>query len=214
MPTLWRILKKKSSEEFHPYPYIAGVMNCSFWVLYGLPIIHPDSTLVITINSVGLVMELSYLAIFFIYTHKKYRIYIVGLLVAVIILLAIVAVLTLQFCHTYESRSMVVGIICVVFGVIMYASPLSIMKTVIKTKSVEFMPLSLSWAGFSNGIAWTVYALLEFDIYILIGNALGAISGAAQLILYAYYCKGTLPGRRDGDAIKQTEVQLETKLPA
>lgn len=41
-------------------------------------------------------------------------------------------------------------------------------KLVIKTKSVEYMPLSLSVASFANGVAWTIYALLPFDPYILV----------------------------------------------
>ncbi|CAM8999783.1 unnamed protein product [Rhodiola kirilowii] len=73
-PTLWRIWKKKSVEEFKPDPYLATVMNCLFWVFYGLPFVHPDSTLVVTINGVGLAMELFYLAIFYIYGDNKKRI--------------------------------------------------------------------------------------------------------------------------------------------
>ncbi|KAG9158462.1 hypothetical protein Leryth_013211 [Lithospermum erythrorhizon] len=190
-------------------------MNCLFWIFYGLPIVHPDSTLVITINSVGLVLELIYLSIFFFFTHKKYRLHIFGLLVAEAILLAIVAALTLKFCHTHKKRSMVVGIVCVIFGVIMYSAPLSIMAKVIKTKSVEFMPFWLSVAAFSNGITWTVYALLEFDLYILISNGLGAVSGAVQLILYAWYNKRTPAVEEDDEGtVKQSAVQLEVKLPA
>jgi solute carrier family 50 protein (sugar transporter) len=58
-------------EDFSPDPYIATVLNCMFWVFYGLPIVHPDSILVVTINSVGLVLELIYLAIFYTYAGKQ-----------------------------------------------------------------------------------------------------------------------------------------------
>ena len=68
------IYKKKTVEEFKPDPYIATVMNCMLWIFYGLPIVHPDSTLVVTINGVGLAMELIYLTIFFIYAPKKGRV--------------------------------------------------------------------------------------------------------------------------------------------
>ncbi|KAG9132488.1 hypothetical protein Leryth_008405 [Lithospermum erythrorhizon] len=189
-------------------------MNCLFWIFYGLPIVHPDSTLVITINAIGLFLELSYLLIFFIYTHKKYRIHIVAGLLAEVILLAIVAAPTLKLCHTHAMRSMVVGIVCIVFGVIMYSSPLSIMKKVITTKSVEFMPFWLSVAAFSNGVCWTVYALLQFDLYILISNGLGAVSGAVQLILYACYYKRKPSGEEGSHAAKVTALAGPSKLPA
>ena len=41
-------------------------------------------------------------------------------------------------------------------------------KLVIKTKSVEFMPLSLSLASFLNGVCWTAYALIRFDLFITV----------------------------------------------
>lgn len=47
------------------------------------------------------------------------------------------------------------GIVADVVTVMMYASPLSIMHTVITTKSVEYMPLTLSLNVFSNALAWT-----------------------------------------------------------
>jgi solute carrier family 50 protein (sugar transporter) len=41
-------------------------------------------------------------------------------------------------------------------------------KMVIQTKSVEYMPLSLSLASLVNGICWTAYALIKFDLYITV----------------------------------------------
>ena len=39
---------------------------------------------------------------------------------------------------------------------------------VIKTKSVKYMPFSLSLANFMNGAIWIVYSCLKFDLYILV----------------------------------------------
>ncbi|KAJ4824723.1 Peptidyl-prolyl cis-trans isomerase, chloroplastic [Turnera subulata] len=52
-PTFYRIIKRKDVEEFQPYPYVATVLNCLFWIFYGLPIVKPDSILVVTINGVA-----------------------------------------------------------------------------------------------------------------------------------------------------------------
>lgn len=41
---------------------------------------------------------------------------------------------------------------------------------VIRTKSVEYMPLILSVASFANGTCWTIYSLLKFDINILVST--------------------------------------------
>ena len=41
---------------------------------------------------------------------------------------------------------------------------------VIQTKSVEYMPLFLSLASLVNGICWTAYAVIKFDLYITVSN--------------------------------------------
>ncbi|KAL0686247.1 hypothetical protein Bca4012_053095 [Brassica carinata] len=161
IPTMVKICKMKSVAEFKPDPYIATVINCMMWAFYGLPFVTPDNILVITNNGVGLVMELVYVIIFFIFATSPVR------------------------------RSMLVGILCIIFNVIMYAAPLTAMAQVIKTKSVKYMPFSLSLANFMNGAIWIVYSCLKFDLYILIPNVLGCLSGTIQLILYAVYYKTT-----------------------
>uniref|UniRef100_A0A0E0QNM9 Bidirectional sugar transporter SWEET n=1 Tax=Oryza rufipogon TaxID=4529 RepID=A0A0E0QNM9_ORYRU len=84
--------------------------------------------------------------------------------------MAAVALGVLLGAHTHQRRSLIVGILCVIFGTIMYSSPLTIMSQVVKTKSVEYMPLLLSVVSFLNGLCWTSYALIRFDIFITIPN--------------------------------------------
>ncbi|GAB4849180.1 hypothetical protein Ancab_003990 [Ancistrocladus abbreviatus] len=208
IPTFWRIWKNKSVEEFKFHPYVAAIMNCMFWIFYGAPIVHPDSTLVITINSIGLVLEVAYTIIYFTYTDKKKRMQVILFLLGELMIFAILASVTLKVFHTHKARSNFVGAFCVVFGIILYSSPLTVMVKVIKTKSVEFMPFFLSLAAFSNGLVWAVYALIKFDLYILIGNGIGALLGAAQLILYAIYYKTTPRGGNDVE--KPSQVQMST----
>lgn len=207
-PTFWRIWKKRSVEEFSPDPYLATVMNCMFWIFYGLPVVHPNSTLVVTINSIGLAVELIYLTIYFVFAPNKGRLKVIGVLCLELAFMAAVVVVTLTKLHTHASRSNLVGIFCVVFGVLMYASPLTIMKKVITTKSVEYMPFYLSLTNFLNGLIWLTYALIQFDLYITIGNGLGAVSGAIQLILYACYYKSTPKDKEGKEKGKSSEVEL------
>jgi uncharacterized protein with PQ loop repeat len=73
-PTFSKITKKKDVEEFKPDPYLATVLNCAFWVFYGMPFVHPNSLLVVTINGIGLVFEFVYLTIFIVYAKKAGRV--------------------------------------------------------------------------------------------------------------------------------------------
>ncbi|KAH7522617.1 hypothetical protein FEM48_Zijuj07G0157800 [Ziziphus jujuba var. spinosa] len=209
VPTFYRIIKNKAVEEFKPDPYIATVLNCLFWIFYGMPFVHPNSILVITINSIGLVLELTYLTIFFIYATNKGRKKVVLWLGIEIVFYAGIILITLLTLHGTKKRSMMVGILCDIFNIMMYASPLTVMAKVIRTKSVKYMPFYLSLANFLNGCIWVIYALIEFDAYILISNGLGAISGLVQLILYAWFYR-TTPKDDDDSFSKPNEVQLSS----
>ncbi|CAK8575925.1 unnamed protein product [Lathyrus sativus] len=191
-PTFYKIIKNKDVEEFKPDPYIATVLNCAFWVFYGMPFVHPNSLLVVTINGVGLVFEFVYLTIFYVYANNKGRKKLILYLFIEAIFFAAIVLITMLTLHGTKNRSLVVGIICDIFNIMMYVSPLTVMAKVIKTKSVKYMPFWLSLANFLNGLCWTTYALIHpFDIYVLISNGVGVISGFVQLLLYAiFWCKG------------------------
>ncbi|PKA49291.1 Bidirectional sugar transporter SWEET6b [Apostasia shenzhenica] len=91
----------------------------------------------------------------------------------------------------------------------MYASPLSVMKLVILTRSVKYMPFWLSFVGFLNGVCWTSYAIIEFDLFITIPNVLGAVFGFVQLVLYACYCRRSpVEDRAEDENQRRKEVEL------
>ncbi|XP_021718955.1 bidirectional sugar transporter SWEET6b-like [Chenopodium quinoa] len=212
VPTFLRIIKNKSVEEFKPDPYLCTVLNCLCWCLYGLPVVHPNNILVTTINGIGLGIELIYLVIFFIYASKPKRKVIALALLIEILLFAVILTSTLMIFHTTYKRTIFVGAFCVIFNVSMYFSPLTIMKKVVRTKSVEFMPFFLTLAGFLNGVCWTAYALIHIDFWMVIPNGLGAISGIIQLILYGTYYKSTpKPSKLDG--VKPSQVELPPSKP-
>ncbi|KAJ4781804.1 Bidirectional sugar transporter SWEET [Rhynchospora pubera] len=191
MPTFYRIWKNKSVEQFSPIPYIATAIGCTVWVLYGLPIVHPHSILIITTSGPGLVIELFYVILFILYSQGKKRLQVFTTLVASIVVLGVLAVLIIMLVHTHEHRSMILGILGGMLNIISYGSPLSVMKMVIQTKSVEYMPFYLSMAIFFNTVCWTAYGLIIFDPYITIPNGVGVIFATAQLLLHAIYYKST-----------------------
>nr|AWO14213.1 sugar transporter SWEET4a [Saccharum spontaneum] len=194
VPTFIRIWKKGSVEQYSPIPYVATLLNCMMWVLYGLPAVHPHSMLVITINGTGMAIQLTYVTLFLLFSAGAVRRKVVLLLAAEVAFVGAVAALVLSLAHTHERRSMVVGILCVLFGTGMYAAPLSVMKMVIQTKSVEYMPLFLSLAS-------------------LIPNGLGVLFAVAQLVLYAIYFKSTQEiieaRKRKADQVAMTEVVVD-----
>lgn len=178
LPTFLTIIKKRDVEEFVPDPYLATFLNCALWVFYGLPVVHPDSILVATINGTGLAIEAAYLSVFFAFAPKPKRAKMLGVLAVEVAFVAAVVAGVVLGAHTHEKRSLVVGCLCVLFGTLMYASPLTVMKKVIATQSVEYMPFTLSFVSFLNGICWTTYALIRFDIFITVGRS----------VVYIFFC--------------------------
>ncbi|KAE8675559.1 Bidirectional sugar transporter SWEET6b [Hibiscus syriacus] len=178
-------------QDFKPDPYLATMMNCMMWVFYGLPMVHPDSLLIITINSIGLVIESIYIVFFFIYSDNKKRRKIMLCIMIEAIFMAAVIVITLIVFNNTKKRTMFVGTLAVIFNIGMYISPLTVMGMVIKTKSVKYMPFTLSLFNVLCGIVWMVYALLKFDINVLVPNVMGCLSGMMQLIIYAWFYKTT-----------------------
>ncbi|KAL2621723.1 hypothetical protein R1flu_001928 [Riccia fluitans] len=187
-PTFVRIYRTKTVGEYSAVPYIATLMNCLLWLFYGSPFVKMG-VLVVTINGAGVIIQTSYLLIFLIYANdmKKLRNTLLMILAAILLYIVVVSVNMLAIDKKHD-REVIVGILCVIVGTSMYISPLTIMGTVVRTKSTDYMPLPLSIFNLLNGIVWTTYALIGHDLFITIPNALGVLFAVCQLTLYICYC--------------------------
>ncbi|GFP86849.1 bidirectional sugar transporter sweet1 [Phtheirospermum japonicum] len=165
------------------------LLNCLLAAWYGLPFITKNNYLVTAINVVGVVIETTYVLIFLVFSPKKEKARILRLLACVIVLFSAVALVSIFAFHKEKHRQLLCGFALTIFTIIMYASPLAVMRVVIKTKSVEYMPFLLSLFVFLSATCWLAYGLIGKDILILVPNALGSVFGAMQLTLYAIYCK-------------------------
>ncbi|XP_070668461.1 bidirectional sugar transporter SWEET7-like isoform X4 [Malus domestica] len=126
--TFVRIWKKGSVEQYSPVPYLATLFNCMAWALYGLPMVHPHSILLLTINTTAVFIELSFVIIFLIYaSDKKQRLRVFLVLLSELVFMVLLAFLVIKLAHTYSKRSLIVGLVCVLGNIVMYASPLSVM---------------------------------------------------------------------------------------
>lgn len=183
--TFWRIVKSQSTEDFEPAPYVVTLLCCSLSVYYD--VIKPGEYLVASINGIGVVMEFIYVFLFLIYAPSSAR-------VKTLILVGVLdvgffggVVLFLQLVVEKSFHIMVMGVLSASLNVAMYASPLAVMKTVITTKSVEYMPFLLSLFLTLNGGVWTLYAIVDRDVFIGLPAGLGLAFGAIQVVLYMMY---------------------------
>lgn len=71
-PTFLRIYKKKSTEEFQAVPYVVALFSAMLTLYYGK--LKPDGVWLITINSIGIFIESSYIVLFMIYAPKDAKV--------------------------------------------------------------------------------------------------------------------------------------------
>ncbi|KAI3464611.1 hypothetical protein Pfo_021274 [Paulownia fortunei] len=206
--TFKRIITKRSTEQFSGIPYVMTLLNCLLAAWYGLPFISTDNYLVSAINGTGAVIESVYVLIFLIFAPRKEKAKILGLLLCILAIFSTIALVSVFAFHGQSKKQKLCGFAASIFSIIMYASPLSVMRMVIKTKSVEYMPFLLSMFVFLCGTSWFIYGLIGKDKFLYVPNGFGCLLGAMQLILYAIY------RNNKGDIKKPTtDGTLEMGLP-
>ncbi|MCL7029796.1 hypothetical protein MKW94_027182 [Papaver nudicaule] len=183
--TFYQIYKKKETGGFKSTPYLFALCSAMFWIYYAF--LKTDAILLITINTAGCVMETIYITMFLIYAPKKARIKTIRILGSLNLgLFSLILVLTMMLAKGL-SRLKIVGWLCVAFSACVFAAPLSVLRLVIRTKSVEFMPFSLSFFLTLSAILWFFYGLLLKDLYVALPNIAGFAFGVLQMIMYAIY---------------------------
>ncbi|MQM00781.1 hypothetical protein Taro_033517 [Colocasia esculenta] len=214
MVTFRRIIKNKSTEQFSGIPYNMTLLNCLLSAWYGLPFVSPNNMLVYTINGTGAVLEAIYVTIFIVYAPRKGKLRMLGLLALVLTVFAAVALVSVLALHG-QKRKLLCGFAATIFSICMYASPLSIMRLVIRTKSVEFMPFFLSLFVFLCGTSWFVFGLLGRDPFIAVPNGFGCGLGALQLVLYAIFrdSKESRMHREGKGEGKAESIEMGTSKP-
>lgn len=118
-------------QNYSPAPYLATLMNCMAWTLYGLPMVHSHSTLLVTINGSGSAIQLAYIILFLIFSDRQKRLRVFLVLLLELFFISLLTVLVLTRVHTPKDRCMIVGIISILFSVMMYASPLVVMVSLL-----------------------------------------------------------------------------------
>ncbi|KAL9313730.1 hypothetical protein ACSQ67_019182 [Phaseolus vulgaris] len=140
MVTFRRIIRKKSTEEFSCIPYIIGLLNCLLYTWYGLPVVSCkwENFPIVTVNGVGIVLELSYVLIYFWFTSSKGKVKVAMTAIPVVLVFCITAAVSAFAFHDNRHRKILVGSIGLVVSVTLYGSPLVAMGP-----SVLGTPLSI-----------------------------------------------------------------------
>ncbi|KAJ8598645.1 hypothetical protein CTAYLR_003095 [Chrysophaeum taylorii] len=189
MGTFVKIARDGKVRGFDHLPYVVSVANCGLWVSYGL--ITPNRLQPLVTNAVGAVLELAYCVVFVRCspTRKCLRDLVLALsCIAAVDLLAVLG--AGEFFPRVGGdapASSLVGLAAAALNTAMYAAPLNVVRRVVRSKSVEFMPLGLAFGGFFCSATWTVYAIAVGDLAIFIPNICGDVLAIIQFVVYAAY---------------------------
>ncbi|XP_039034615.1 bidirectional sugar transporter SWEET2a-like [Hibiscus syriacus] len=159
--------------------------------------------LVATVDSIGAVFQTLYISIFIAYAEKPMKLKMFGFLVSVFAVFASIVFISLELFDS-PARQLFVGYLSVASLISMFAFPLLIIVSslnafaffrysdeidslirflfqnlVIKMRSVEYMPFSLSLC--LNLCCENSLPLMH------VRNGIGTVPGIAQLALYAYF---------------------------
>ncbi|CAA6667845.1 unnamed protein product [Spirodela intermedia] len=212
-----RICKSRSTEGFQAVPYVVALFSAMLMIYYAL--IKTNSYLLITINGTGCFIETVYIALFLIFAPRKAKISAFKLLVLLnVASFGIIVGLTLLLLRG-STRVTVIGWVNVGFSVCVFAAPLSIMRLVIRTKSVEFMPFFLSFFLTVSAVVWFIYGFLIRDLYVAAPNILGFLFGVAQMVLYLIYRRRrgkdpekAMPSAMAGSEVHPIEISIEVNV--
>ncbi|XP_048536708.1 bidirectional sugar transporter SWEET14-like [Triticum urartu] len=207
LPTFYRIYRSKSTQGFQSVPYVVALFSAMLWIYYAL--LKSDECLLITINSAGCVIETIYIIIYLTYAPKQAKLFTAKILLLLNVgVFGLILLLTLLLSEG-EKRVVMLGWVCVGFSVSVFVAPLSVIRLVVRTRSVEFMPFSLSVSLTVSAVVWFLYGLLIKDKYVALPNILGFAFGVIQMGLYTLYRNATpTPAPKqvdDDDAVKVPE---------
>ncbi|KAL0464082.1 UNVERIFIED_CONTAM: Bidirectional sugar transporter SWEET12 [Sesamum latifolium] len=126
-------------------PYAVGLFSAMLWIYYAF--LKPDTTLLVTINSVGCFIQSAYICFYLFFATRNARVQTVKLLLLLNTVGFGLIMLLTYFLAKGSNRANIVGWICLVFSLCVFVAPLCVVRQVIRTKSVEYMPFLLSFSS-------------------------------------------------------------------
>ncbi|XP_012849830.1 PREDICTED: bidirectional sugar transporter N3-like [Erythranthe guttata] len=188
-----KIYGEKSTVGYSVMPYTVALMSSGIWLYYGA--IEKDGHLLIGVNAFGCVVETVYIIMYIVYSPPHHKIRIIRLLSILLCILCTIILFTF-FMWKGNTREEIVSWICFGASISVYGATVGSVVRAIRTRSVAFMPITLTCVLTVNAIIWGVYGFLRGDAAIwpctrgrtghcVLGITLGATVAEPQLEMAA-----------------------------
>ncbi|KAF8382988.1 swt-7 [Pristionchus pacificus] len=174
----WRA--RGSTDGFSSVHLILPVLMMGCWLRHGF---MTADNMNIIINSMGVVSSAFYIAVFAVYTKDKSYLYTqLGALGAVFLaIFAYVGTLSAEEAPDAMGKIAAVAQNAGIVGGIYQ------IKTVIETKTTEYMPASMQFGILFIVAQWTLFGVLSGNMYMAAANIPGLIMSFISISLYVIY---------------------------
>nr|CAB3483640.1 unnamed protein product [Digitaria exilis] len=181
------VYRKKSTGGFSSVPYVVALFSSVLWIFYAL--VKTNSRPLLTINAFGCGVEAAYIVFYLVYAPRKARLRTLAYFFLMdVAAFALIVAVTL-FAVPKHAQVKFLGSVCLAFSMAVFVAPLSIIVKVVKTKSVEFLPISLSFCLTLSAVAWFCYGLFTKDPFVMYPNVGGFFFSCVQMGLWFWYRK-------------------------
>jgi solute carrier family 50 protein (sugar transporter) len=211
IPTIRQISSSGTVGNLPLLPYSSMAGNTFIWFVYGL---LKKEVGIWSSNVFGFVLAIYYCFIFVRNLRKDGKVgYLLDIATPTLpgsvkqhlqaVAVVIISILTLAMFKPFgKSSENLIGNIGVTICVIMFASPLSVMKVVVQTKSAKSIPLPFTLLTTLNCFMWTVFGWFAMnDVNVYLPNVLGLTSGIVQIVLKLIYgSNDSLPAKTNSSS--------------
>ena len=184
--TIHQIATERNVGSFPLLPYSTMIVNATLWFAYGL---LKQNVSVWSGNGICLIVGVAYFLVYIRFsppaspilpgTVQQHIQAVLGMVLATILISTL---------PILNDPAQLIGSVGCIIVVLLFASPLVVLRQVIQSKDARSIPLPFTVACTINCFLWTVYGFWGvLDFYIYFPNALGLMLSVAQLILKVYY---------------------------
>jgi solute carrier family 50 (sugar transporter) len=189
--TIMLIAQNRHVGSFPLLPYSTMVINAALWLAYGL---LKNLAPIWSCNAIGLVLGLSYVYFYIQFSPAasptlpgtvRQHLMAMGGILSWTVLISVLPIVS--------DPSWIIGKVGVAIGILLFASPLSVLRHVLATKSARSIPLPFTIASTTNCFLWTVYGIWQVnDANVYFPNFVGLLFSLAQLGLKIHYDENIL----------------------
>lgn len=200
------LCKTKDSSKIPWLLFIFTILNCEFWMIYGIKL---NAWPIYVSNGVGIVTNTIYITIFLICLKDEElwkRIFLIFIIYGTFLLTFFAFV-------TYSLDIKLIGGIALVMNMLLYAAPLQKLSEVFIKKDNSYINIWIALCLSLNSFTWFSYGFFKSrDYFIMIPNLFGFILNLFQIYIWLKYKKeydGKIKFKNDTNTGSDEELNIE-----